>query len=230
MLQWQALEHSKTVGSRRVSDYIIFIVSATSEDGVERAFMATPPPGRPVRGALSSARRCVMSTKTFTIDIGRIMDEALKMAQGFGEAFEEGMAEGFQKAGEQSGNFNWKHTTDFYPHYSYPPTNIYLTRDRTLIFEFALAGFSEKDVTLQFQGDYLLLSARLPAGEEREADVHYFKRRLKFKAVDRQRYYVPADRFDQEKVGAHYSNGLLKIKVPARDDQSEAQEIKINIT
>jgi HSP20 family protein len=171
-----------------------------------------------------------MSTKTFTIDIGRIMDEALKMAQGFGEAFEEGMAEGFHKAGEQGTKFDWKHSSDFYPHYSYPPTNIYLTRERTLIFEFALAGFAEADVNLQFQGDYLLLSARVPEGEGGEADVHYFKRRLKFKSIEAQRYFVPADRFDQEKVEAHFANGLLKVTVPARENQSEATEIKINIT
>jgi HSP20 family protein len=171
-----------------------------------------------------------MSTKTFTIDIGRIMDEALNMAQGFGEAFEEGMAEGFHKAGEQGAKFNWKHASDFYPHYSYPPTNIYLTRERTLVFEFALAGFAEQDVSLQFQGDYLLLSARKSGGEEAEVDVHYFKRRLKFKSIEGQRYFVPADRFDQEKVEAHFRNGLLEIMIPALDNQSEAQEIKINIT
>ena len=171
-----------------------------------------------------------MSNKTFTIDIGRIMDEALKMAQGFGEAFEESMAEGFHNAGEQGANFSWKHATDFYPHYSYPPTNIYLTRKRTLIFEFALAGFAKENVDLQFQGDYLVLSARVPAGEQAEADVHYFKRRLKFKSIEEQRYFVPADRFDQEQVEADFHDGLLKITVPAKNGQSEATEIKINIS
>ena len=71
-----------------------------------------------------------MSEKIFTFDIGRIMDEAFRAAQNFGKVFEEGMAKGFEHAEKFGERFNWRNFTDFYPHYSYPPCNIYLTKEK----------------------------------------------------------------------------------------------------
>jgi len=72
---------------------------------------------------------------------------------------------------------------DYYPGYSYPPMNIYLTSERGMVFEFALSGFDEKDISLTFQGDYMVFSARW-ASRTAEDDVRYFKRRLKLKDVE----------------------------------------------
>lgn len=151
------------------------------------------------------------------------MDEAFKAAQNFGEAFEQGVAEGFHHAGR------WRNCTDFYPHYSYPPANIYLTKEKNLIFEIALAGFEEKDINLQFRGDHLYFSARAHRDSEPEPGVQYFKKRLKLRDIEDQRYYVPQDKFDQEKVEASFKNGLLKITIPALEDVSEQKGVKINI-
>ncbi len=81
------------------------------------------------------------------IDIGRIMDEIFEATQNFSDTFKEGFCynPGFEN------HFKWDERTDFYPAYSYPPANIFITEDKTLNFEFALAGFSEKDIQLSFQ-------------------------------------------------------------------------------
>ena len=171
-----------------------------------------------------------MPGKTFTFDLGRIMDEAFKAARNFSETFEQGMAEGFHKPCGFGGGFNWRNYQDCYPFYSYPPANIYLTKERNLIFEIALAGFEEKDIDLKFRGDYLYFSARISQKPEVEAGAQYFKKKLKLKDIEEQRYYVPQDKFDQENIQAHFKNGLLKIVVPSREDAAEKEGFKVNIS
>ncbi|MDR1210737.1 MAG: Hsp20 family protein, partial [Spirochaetaceae bacterium] len=93
----------------------------------------------------------------------------------------------------------------------------------------ALAGFDEKNISLSFQGDYMTFSARI--GEEKlpEENVRYFKRRLKLKDIEKQKYYVPLDRYAQDKVKAVYKNGILKVVVPPKEGQDQNDGIKIEI-
>jgi HSP20 family protein len=174
-----------------------------------------------------------MTEKTFTFDLGKIMDEAFRVAQNFGEAFGEKMAEGFPSAEEMREHFRdkfkWHSHGDFYPYYSYPPMNIFLAKDKSLVFEIALAGFNEKDIDLQFKGDYLHFSAAAPKSAEEEEGIQYFKRRLKLKSIDEQRYYVPEDKFDRNKVEARFQDGLLRIVIPAREGEKEPDGIKVRI-
>lgn len=174
-----------------------------------------------------------MTEKTFTIDLGKIMDEAFRVAQNFGEAFGEKVTEGFPSAEEMREHFRekfkWHSHGDFYPYYSYPPMNIFLTKEKSLVFEIAFAGFEEKDIDLQFRGDYLYLSAKAPKAAEEEEGIQYFKRRLKLKSIDEQRYYVPEDKFDRSKVDARFKNGLLRVVIPARETEEEKEGIKVRI-
>jgi HSP20 family molecular chaperone IbpA len=178
------------------------------------------------------------------VDIGTILDEVFDAAKTFGE--------NFQNMGDKMGpNFNVHVNTgsggpgsagpkpwfdmnqddnaDYYPGYSYPPMNIYLTNERGMVFEFAVAGFDEKDISLTFQGDYMVFSAKFGAGDLPGDDVRYFKRRLKLKDVEKQKYYVPADKFAQERVRAVFRNGILKVTVPPKDEADATEGIKIEI-
>jgi HSP20 family molecular chaperone IbpA len=174
-----------------------------------------------------------MTEKTFTFDLGKIMDEAFRVAQSFGEAFGEKMAEGFPSAEEMREHFRdkfkWHSHGDFYPYYSYPPMNIFLTKDKSLVFEIALAGFEEQDIELQFKGDYLNFSAKAPKVAEEEEGIQYFKRRLKLKSIEEQRYYVPEDKFDRNKVEARFKDGLLRVVISAREEEKEKAGIKVRI-
>jgi HSP20 family molecular chaperone IbpA len=174
-----------------------------------------------------------MSEKNFSFDLGKIMDEAFKVAQEFGETFGERMSECCPDPEEMREHFRdkfrWHGHGDFYPYYSYPPMNIYLAADKSLVFEIALAGFREKDIDLQFRGDYMVFSARAPESTEEGEGVQYFKRRLKLKAVEEQRYYVPEDRFDRDKTEARFSSGLLKVVIPSRDSGHDQGGIKVKI-
>jgi HSP20 family protein len=173
-----------------------------------------------------------MTDRVFSFDLGRCMDEAFKFAEDFGEhigkVFDHETAERMRRAAERHGMGRFCNP-DFYPGYLYPPANVYLTREKKLVLEIALAGFMEKDISIQFRGDSLLFSAKAPAAREQDEGLQYFKRRLKMRDIEEQRYYVPADKFDQAATQAVFKNGLLRIVVPAREQSGHNEEIKVDI-
>jgi len=180
------------------------------------------------------------------MDIGSIFDDIFEAAKDFGERMKN-FTPGFNGPGTEGeheggpdvhgchgmGGGAWfeahgDENIDYYPNYSYPPLNVYMLADKSLVFEFALAGFDEKNMSLSFQGDYMVFSARIDV-EQPEEGVRYFKRRLKLKDIDKQKYYVPADKFDQGKVKAVFRNGILKVTVPPKDVVDTPEGIKIEI-
>jgi HSP20 family molecular chaperone IbpA len=181
------------------------------------------------------------------VDIGSILDDVFEAAKDFGEKMREFGPDfdgcrpgpgGFRSEGEGgasggAGGGAWFETgtdenADYYPNFSYPPMNVYLTPDRSIVFEFAVAGFEEKNISLSFQGDYMVFSAKIDLEPPMEG-IRYFKRRLKLKDIEKQKYYVPADKFAQEKVKAVFRNGILKVTVPPKELTESTEGIKIEI-
>jgi HSP20 family molecular chaperone IbpA len=202
------------------------------------------------------------------MDLGTIFDEIFDAARDFSDEFHRNFNQfggGLNGGGgDPRGRFDprtfspfgkntFDENTDFYPNYSYPPMNVYMTQDRSLIFEFALAGFDEKDISLSFQGDYMVFSAKIPEGETADPgagginggtgsidggargidgsgeNLRYFKRRLKMKDIEKQKYFVPLDKYAQENVKAVYKNGILKVSIPPKDEPDQSDGIKIEI-
>jgi HSP20 family molecular chaperone IbpA len=156
-------------------------------------------------------------------DMREILDEIFGAAEDFKNAFTSEFHD-FSKR-----TFVWTDQRDYYPGYSYPPVNVYMKENKAMVLQFALAGFSESDVSLEFKGDYLIFSAQAPADFEPEETVRYFKRRLKLKDIKDQRYYVPADKYHQDKVDAVLRNSILTVTIPARDDVQEEEGVKVDI-
>ena len=180
------------------------------------------------------------------VDISSFFDDVFEAAKDFGEKFKdfgpnfagheraednnagtEGCGCGSAK-GDTWFEAHAEDNTDYYPNFSYPPMNIYLTPARDIVFEFALAGFDEKNINLTFQGDYMVFSARIDVEEPVEGQ-RYIKRRLKMKDIDKQKYYVPADKFDQTKVKAVFKNGILRVVIPPKEQADNNEGIKIEI-
>ena len=156
------------------------------------------------------------------MDLNKFLDEVFGQVDSFSEKFQSEMEKTFHDRAP------WVEGLDFYPAYAYPPMNVYLTTEKDLVIEMALAGFQQEDLELQFVGDYLLFSARPQVVEESE-DLRYLKRRLKLKPVEQQKYYVPADKFDQTKVTAAFKNGLLRIMIPSRTVVTPKEGFKVEI-
>jgi len=184
------------------------------------------------------------------IDLGTVFDEIFEAARNFQDEFRKNFnppgndhphPNGHHHGGHPHGNgcggrrhegrsWVFDDNTDYYPGYSYPPMNVFMTSDRSMIFEFALAGFDEKDISLTFQGDYMVFSAALPPNDAvPDENIRYFKRRLKMKNIDRQKYFVPLDKYAQESVKAVFRNGILRVTIPPKEEQDQSNGIKIEI-
>lgn len=98
-----------------------------------------------------------------------------------------------------------------------------------MVFQFALAGFSEGDINLEFRGDYLFLSADAPKDSDPPENVRYFRKDLKLEKVKDQRYYVPADKYQQDKAAAQFRNSVLTVTIPPKEEAQNQDGIKVNI-
>jgi len=168
------------------------------------------------------------------LDLGSIFDEIFEAAQNFHDEFRKSFPG--EDYGGRPGAWVFDENTDYYPNYSYPPMNVFMSGDRSLTFEFALAGFDEKNINLSFQGDYMVFSAFIPqktdagGGEiQREENIRYFKRRLKMKDIEKQKYFVPLDKYAQDKVKAVFRNGILRVTIPPKEEPEQNEGIKIEI-
>ena len=170
------------------------------------------------------------------MDLGSIFDEIFEAARNFQDEFRRNFHTPGGEYGRQCPPWMFSENTDYYPNYSYPPMNVCMTSDRTLIFEFALAGFDENDISLSFQGDYMVFSAQVPAAYRNtqenvspDGSVRYFKHRLKMKDIEKQKYFVPLDKYAQDKVKAVFRNGILKVSIPPKEEPDKSNGIKIEI-
>ncbi|POR02286.1 hypothetical protein AU468_06775 [Alkalispirochaeta sphaeroplastigenens] len=153
------------------------------------------------------------------LDLGQLFDYIFEATEELTSTFGD-LGFDFRKTAEHR---------NYYSLYSFPPANIYMLPDKTMVFEFALAGYRDSQVSLEFSGDYMVLSAAepetCPGGEE----VIFFHRRLKLKAIPPQKYYVPEDKFDREQARAVFRNGILKVTVPSREEVRNPGGMKIEI-
>jgi HSP20 family molecular chaperone IbpA len=76
-----------------------------------------------------------------------------------------------------------------------------------------------------------VFSAAIPVAESpvAEENLRYLKRRLKMKDIEKQKYFVPLDKYAQEKVKAVFRNGILKVSIPPKDEPDQNEGIKIEI-
>jgi HSP20 family molecular chaperone IbpA len=98
---------------------------------------------------------------------------------------------------------------------TFPPSNIYLDEGTgNLHIEAAIAGYSEKEVSIRHENDYLNLelSPRESSNEGRK----YVQTGIR-SGHSRVRYYVPAAKYDASGILANLKDGILSISVPVRE-------------
>ncbi len=100
---------------------------------------------------------------------------------------------------------------DYYPFYSWPPLNLYNSSDDCLIFEFGLPGFVKDDISIEFDGDYMLFSAKLSNIYSTGSTTRSFKSKLKLSDIVNQKYYLPLDKYNRKNYSIHMKNGLLRL-------------------
>jgi HSP20 family protein len=164
---------------------------------------------------------------------GASLEDIIQAAREFGEKMKE--------MGPEMGSFGFdscfrhafdrgpegRHDHDRQRFYPFPPANVYTTRDGSLVLEFALAGIDEGSVSIAFQGDYLILSAKASAQAADADSGEFYRHGFRPRDVERQKYRVPAEDYLQEQAKATFRNGVLAVTVPPK--ASEGEGIKIEI-
>ena len=100
----------------------------------------------------------------------------------------------------------------FYP--SYPPTDIYIKQDKSMVFEFAVAGYPHDNINLECVGDHLTLT--LKGEKDVDETVHFLKRGIKHADVTA-KYAIPSERYDTSKLEAKIDGGILLVTIPAKE-------------
>lgn len=137
-------------------------------------------------------------------DFGKLMDSFLGTAKNITENIVQKSEEFMKDSGLQD-------LKDYYPFYSWPPINLYTSEDNSLIFEFGLPGFVKDDISVRFEEEYMIFSAKLSNLYSTGSNVRSFKKKLKLSDIEEQKYYVPVDKFDRENYKLDMENGLLRI-------------------
>lgn len=168
------------------------------------------------------------------MDFGGSFDDIIQAAREFGEKMKEMAPEMNDIFGSCQGH---GHGPGFGPGpgpggrpdhpsaYFYPPTNIFNASDGSIVLEFALAGFDESAVSVTFQGDNLVLDAKVSARDDADEDGRFSRRGFRPRSIVRQKYRVPADEYAQDRAKAVFKNGVLTVTVPAK----QGEGIKIEI-
>ena len=100
---------------------------------------------------------------------------------------------------------------------SFPPTNISIgTESKVMTIQAALAGIKEEQINLSFDGDYLKLIVDTPTTENDKN--YFFQQGLKTISHFETKWGVDPRYFDREKVKVDFSNGLLTITIPPKEE------------
>jgi len=143
-----------------------------------------------------------MNNKNF--DFNKILDSVIDTTKEVTENL-------IKKGGEFIKDSGLEEFKDFYPFYNWPPLNLYCDNNNSLIFEFGLPGFIKDGISIDFDGDYMILNASLSNLNTKENIVKTYKSKLKLTNIENQRYYVPKDRYNHKNYIMHMKNGLLRI-------------------
>jgi HSP20 family molecular chaperone IbpA len=49
------------------------------------------------------------------------------------------------------------------------------------------------------------------------------------KEIEKQKYFVPLDKYAQDKVKAVFRNGILRVSIPPKEEPDQSDAIKIEI-
>jgi len=99
----------------------------------------------------------------------------------------------------------------------FPPTNIVIDKDKVLTIVVALAGYTEDNINLSFDNDYLKLVVNVPESQVPE-EVQYIQRGLRKPSHVETSWMVDPRYYDRDSVETSFSNGLLTIKINPRNE------------
>jgi HSP20 family protein len=162
---------------------------------------------------------------------GPSLDDIMRAAREFAEKMKEMGSEmgpfGFDSCFEGFFNRGFDGRREQWRSYSFPPANVYASPDGSMVLEFALAGIDEGSVSVSFQGDDLVLSAKAAEREGASEAGGFSRHGFKPRDIVRQKYRVSAEDYRQDQAKAVFKSGVLTVTIPPKAVESEGIKIEI---
>lgn len=103
-----------------------------------------------------------------------------------------------------------------------PPVNVAEKTDKYLV-SLAVPGFKKEDLKIDVEGNMLTISSEKEENKKEE-DETYSRNEYSFQSFSRS-FTIPDD-VKMDGIDAHYEDGILKIKMPRKEDASKAASHK----
>lgn len=112
-------------------------------------------------------------------------------------------------------------TYEVYGCSSFPPADISINEDtKNLTFKFAVAGYDEEGVNIDFSDDKMVLTLEKPKselkGDTPEKETYFNKGIKRSKSVSS--YPLPMSKYDVDATEATLKDGILTVKIPAKPE------------
>ena len=111
---------------------------------------------------------------------------------------------------------------------NFVPVNIKETKD---VFEVEMAapGMKKDDFKVELDGNMLTISSeRSEEHEENNGDEKFSRREFSYQSFQRS-FSLPKDVVDDNKIEAHYEDGVLKLIIPKKEEAKQKPRRKIEI-
>jgi HSP20 family protein len=111
--------------------------------------------------------------------------------------------------------FNWGNNNFSSTSTTMPAVNIRETVDNFEV-EVAAPGMEKKDFRITLEGNLLSISSEKQNRKEKEEEG-YTRREFSYQSFHRS-FELPKEVVDEDKIKAHYENGLLLLTVPKKEE------------
>lgn len=97
---------------------------------------------------------------------------------------------------------------------SFPPADIYEEDSGELVLELAVAGYSEKDISIKFEDNHLNLQLEAFVSPEGRKYIQKGIKGCKYQT----KYYIPVSKYEVGKAEAKIKDGILSVRIPVREE------------
>jgi len=109
-----------------------------------------------------------------------------------------------------------------------PAVNIKETKNDFEV-EMAAPGMKKEDFKVEVDGNMLTISSeRSEQHEENNGDEKFSRREFSYQSFQRS-FSLPKDVVDDDNIEAHYDNGVLKLRIPKKEEAKQKPPKKIKI-
>ena len=109
-----------------------------------------------------------------------------------------------------------------------PAVNIQETGDAFLV-EMAAPGLNKKDFKIELDGNLLTISSEMKQESEDREDSKFNRKEFSYQSFQRT-FTLSKDVVDADKIEAKYDNGLLRLRIPKREEVKQKPPRMINIS